>query len=476
MGASSVSTVHVLESTTYLTKIYEENPHELESPPPHFLRNRSRYLYLIAIVLALTTLLAPAPIYSQTDDGNVPDDDPAMQHKGDPAWDVVAAYAQGLNISYEEAQARFDLQDQFGYLIGELEAKDSTYGGAWIEHEPEFGLYLQFSSADGGERLKAYADRYPFIDQVHVMPARYSYKELIAMQGVVDDFRQANSDLIYSTSIGMYEQEMKIFVGAPEPAKAEQLLVSDSVVAAFATAIGERAPERVLDVMRIEYSEPIEDMGYPYPNYYGGGGTGVGDGCTPGLALINAYAGGKKYASSAAHCSTNRTLGGVSLGPTVYLRGRNAPYYSDLRIMDAEANGWNITNRIGCGSSLCEYINGYQYKSQLTGMVIAQRGSSSNFGIAEVVSIDWNGETTFGKFHGFVKGKAPSWWWPGDNPAVCHGDSGGAVFRVTSYPYANGVGIAAIGEVSNPTHEGCYNYIGVVPVDHFPTGIVPLTQ
>ncbi|MCB0044639.1 MAG: hypothetical protein KDD92_04355 [Caldilineaceae bacterium] len=396
-----------------------------------------------------------------------------MQHKGDPAWDVVAAYAQGLNVSYEEAEARFGLQDQFSALTGELEEKDPTYGGAWIEHEPEFGLYVQFAASDGAARLKAYAEKYPFVDQVRVLQSRYSLKELMAMKDVLtNSFAAANKYLIYSTGIGVDERSIKITIRAGDLAETERLLATDSDLATLLTdAVGERAPERVLDIVRVEYGEP--DVPLSYPNYYGGGGLGVALPCTPGLALVE-YSTGEKYVSSAAHCLPNLSLNGHSLGPIVHERDFGPPYYSDVRVMDAEATGWNITNRIACGSSLCERINGYAYRTNLDlGTYVAHRGSMSNFAIAEILNTN---VTALGSYTGFVRAESPSWWWPGNNPAGCKGDSGGAVFQVTSYPYADGVGVVSLGNIPINEAETCFKQILFPPLDKFPSGFRPLTQ
>ncbi|MCB0047622.1 MAG: hypothetical protein KDD92_19530 [Caldilineaceae bacterium] len=388
MGAFSV---HVLESTTYLTKIYEENPHELESPPPHFLRNRSRYLYLIAIVLALTTLLAPAPIYSQTDDGNVPDDDPAMQHKGDPAWDVVAAYAQGLNISYDEAQRRFTVQHQFSLLKGELYERELAYGGGWIEHKPEFRLGLHFSAPNGEDILRKYTEKYALGNEIRIVQSPYSLKELEAISLMLFENKELQDRFSFSTSINT--RSAAIVVRAEEPEMLATTLRADiDFLGNIAAVVNEKTPNRLLDFMRFEYGESPVPLTVDYPYYRGGGDI---NGCTAGLALTNLWT-GKNYASTAAHCVPTEenplSIDGFSLGDTFTIAGPYSPAYSDIRVLDAEdtdlENPWIITNRIRGMTNppmLMEYITGYYFRSQLgNGDILAHRGNYSQFAVIEV--------------------------------------------------------------------------------------------
>ncbi|MCB9138485.1 MAG: hypothetical protein H6642_09075 [Caldilineaceae bacterium] len=164
-------------------------------------------------------------------------------------------HAQGSNI-----------ESEFGYLVGELLENEPVYGGAWIQREPEYGLYIQFASPDGEDILQAYADRYPFVDQIHVSQSQYSYKGLVAMQEVLIDFCSAdNWELFNSTSIEMYEQNMIIFLWSETPVEAEQTIVGDvDLIAAVAAAVDEPEPERVLNVISVEYSEPPVDLDTTY--------------------------------------------------------------------------------------------------------------------------------------------------------------------------------------------------------------------
>ncbi|MCB0044640.1 MAG: hypothetical protein KDD92_04360 [Caldilineaceae bacterium] len=153
-----------------------------------------------------------------------------------------------------------NIESEFGHLSGELYENEPAYGGAWVQREPEYGFYVQFTVPNGEEILQAYADRYPFVSQIHVTQSQYSYKGLEAILDVFWDFGIRTDDwkLVHLMGIGVYEQNITIFMYSENPVGAKQAIVDDEYLfVAMAAAVDEPEPEQILNVIQFIYDDSV---------------------------------------------------------------------------------------------------------------------------------------------------------------------------------------------------------------------------
>lgn len=88
--------------------------------------------------------------------------DNALQR--DTAW-----YANEFGISYDQAEYRLSLLDEFRLLQQVLREKEAaTFGGLWLQHEPSFKVYIRFTD-DGEEAIARYLVGSPLKDFVVIV-------------------------------------------------------------------------------------------------------------------------------------------------------------------------------------------------------------------------------------------------------------------------------------------------------------------
>jgi hypothetical protein len=92
-------------------------------------------------------------------------------------WDAEA-YAKQFDVTVEEATERLQFQDGIGELNAALTANEAdTFGGLWIEHEPDYRVVVLFTRK--GERtIRPYLAGKPYAHLVEVRQARYTLAEL----------------------------------------------------------------------------------------------------------------------------------------------------------------------------------------------------------------------------------------------------------------------------------------------------------
>ena len=88
------------------------------------------------------------------------------------------AYARQFGVTVEEAIARLQFQDGIGELNVALQANEAdTFGGLWIEHEPNYRIVVLFTRK--GERtIRPYLADEPYAHLVEIRQARYTLAEL----------------------------------------------------------------------------------------------------------------------------------------------------------------------------------------------------------------------------------------------------------------------------------------------------------
>ena len=88
------------------------------------------------------------------------------------------SYAERFGVTLEEAIQRLQFQEGIGALNAALQADQAdTFGGLWIEHEPDFRIVTLFTR-DGEQTIRPYLAGKPFAQQVEVRQARYTLAEL----------------------------------------------------------------------------------------------------------------------------------------------------------------------------------------------------------------------------------------------------------------------------------------------------------
>jgi hypothetical protein len=87
-------------------------------------------------------------------------------------------YASMFGVSVEEALNRLSMQDDIGTLNARLaEAEAETFAGRWIQHEPEYRIYVLFTE-DGEETISQYVEGEVFEEYLVVQTAELNLLSL----------------------------------------------------------------------------------------------------------------------------------------------------------------------------------------------------------------------------------------------------------------------------------------------------------
>jgi len=197
-------------------------------------------------------------------------------------------YAADRGVGLEEAVRRLRLQESVGELSARLQEEErETFGGLWIEHEPEYRVKARFTEG-GEEKLRRYVEGGPLDGTVEVeaLPADATLEELqYEQQGdglMIDGTGQRSSSLI---DVSQNRVEVSV------TAKQRLLEALD--------AKGARLPAHV------QVTE-VSDLGGPDADSYAGRRMftpGVsGHVCTSGFSVRRA-SDGVEGVLTAAHCS-----------------------------------------------------------------------------------------------------------------------------------------------------------------------------
>lgn len=100
----------------------------------------------------------------------------------DPLVQDAQWYANDQNVPLQEAVRRLRLQYSIGDLDAELMAQEpDTYGGLWIQHQPQFGVVVRFTR-DGEQKIRPYVEGGPLADLVETRQASATFRQLEADQ------------------------------------------------------------------------------------------------------------------------------------------------------------------------------------------------------------------------------------------------------------------------------------------------------
>ena len=125
-------------------------------------------------------------------------------------------YAADFGVDVDEAVRRLTAQGGIGQLGAELESNESsTFGGLWIQHEPEYKVVVAFTR-DGEETVRPYIAGAPFADIVEV---RKVDATLVELRNAQDRAMAVVKDLGVRASSGIDVQNNMVELYLPEAEK-----------------------------------------------------------------------------------------------------------------------------------------------------------------------------------------------------------------------------------------------------------------
>ena len=87
-------------------------------------------------------------------------------------------YAAQHDVELSEATARLLMQDTVGELEDLLYEESATFGGLWVQYEPEYRVVVAFTK-DGEETIARYVKDETLTDLIQVRTVEATYRELI---------------------------------------------------------------------------------------------------------------------------------------------------------------------------------------------------------------------------------------------------------------------------------------------------------
>ncbi len=109
---------------------------------------------------------------------------PGENNEHTPQTVLAKLYSDRFGVTFDEAVHRLKLQNEFPELQPELQENESeTFGGLWIQHEPEYNIVIAFTQ-DGSEMLKKYSEYIPesIKPYIKLVTVKYSLAELLESQ------------------------------------------------------------------------------------------------------------------------------------------------------------------------------------------------------------------------------------------------------------------------------------------------------
>lgn len=141
-------------------------------------------------------------------------------------------YAALYGVTVEEAVQRLNLQKDIGAANSRLlSQEEDTFAGIWIQHTPEFRVFVRFKNGPGVQ-ARAYLQNSPFGALITFQTAEASLQELKAEQALVADLLKS-SDIPFMTGIDTSEGKVNLYV------------TDLSAVTNYLKSIGQSLPEHV---------------------------------------------------------------------------------------------------------------------------------------------------------------------------------------------------------------------------------------
>ena len=130
-------------------------------------------------------------------------------------------YAAQHDVELSEAVPRLLLQDSVGKLDSNLLSNEAgTFGGLWIQHEPEYRIVVAFTN-DGEKTIAKYVKDETLMDIIEIRTVEATYRELMQSQ------REAGwivAELGFRTVSDINPSENRVEVHTPDRVKLEDAL------------------------------------------------------------------------------------------------------------------------------------------------------------------------------------------------------------------------------------------------------------
>ncbi len=246
----------------------------------------------MSVVSRALPLLVPLILLAscRTAVDNVGPQNVSVLANGDALRKDAAQYAKEVGVPLDEALRRLKLQDEIGKFDAKLtNGEPATFGGLWIQHEPDFRVIVNMTSNAG--KVADYARSTSFASIVEVRKVAKSLKQLEAEQLEADRTAQA-AGIKSESETNVFENKVVMLV------KNQQMFKS-----AVATSRALTLPEGVELVETPSFSVPMANgiagqIAYDIssPRFY----------CTTGYTVsINGY----KGITTAGHCDPDLSYG-----------------------------------------------------------------------------------------------------------------------------------------------------------------------
>ena len=118
----------------------------------NLLKRRRKFLAVMSTGLAFIMLFGFSTVVGA---------DSIVDKYDSPEVIIAKLYSEKFGVTYDEAEFRFELQTSFPDLEPALEKNDpDTFGGVWIQHEPEYGIIVAFTD-ECEKKIKKYDNYIP---------------------------------------------------------------------------------------------------------------------------------------------------------------------------------------------------------------------------------------------------------------------------------------------------------------------------
>jgi hypothetical protein len=146
--------------------------------------------------------------------------DPNSLDTEDPLVQDALSFAEHQGITLEEALRRLEHQQTIGDIQPLLEADlPDTYGGMWIEHQPNYRIIIAIGEGDEAT-IQAYIEGKPWAEFVEVLQVKYSLKELMDAQAAANASAK-EINIAVSTATDVKQNRVEIYVGNPDLFRAD---------------------------------------------------------------------------------------------------------------------------------------------------------------------------------------------------------------------------------------------------------------
>lgn len=357
---------------------------------------------------------------------------------------IVAKYAEAFDVSYEEALQRLELQPEMANLANQVAEGEPTYAGSWIQHEPEFRLFVAFATPNGEEKMSKYLEEIEWAELVEVTQSAFTIGELKHILNAINRVRD-KIDIPFES--GTDYQTEKITLYTPNPDELQKEIEEQPSL------------KQYYDDIEYVYQETMSQPALSYPYLFGGIAT---QDCTTGFVLKR-KSDDRRFMSTAGHCGNTESVDGISLGPVVD-EYEPLPDTRDFQTHNASVRSWDLTNVIRTGNPGVETkasVVSYQFKGSTQGKWVCKHGKTTHFTCGTVTHINYSPGGPFYNPNADTYVRVTDYWALFYDLA-CPGDSGSPVFEnVTG-------GVSGLGIISGTTSSTCNGgnyYFFYTPVD-----------